>query len=146
MIGIVISGLVMLSFYNAFEFINEEIKVYSGQQDALIDVLHLQIMLNKDFMQSDKVLNNGERSIELERENDHIHYRFEPAYVLRVSKTRQDTFSLGITDMQVKENNYNWVESIRLKALLEKQEIFLFFKKEYTARHLMNEEKENQWP
>ena len=140
MIGIIISGIVMVSFYNAFDFLTGEIKVYDKQQSAIIDMLNLQVNLNKDFMLAKKVIEGEENSIIIEWENGETYYNFEPKYILRVRNENTDTFRISTLDFKIDENELMWIKNISFKSLLDKREIFLFFNKEYTSQQLMEAE------
>ncbi len=146
MIGIIVSGIVMASFYNAFDFLNEEIKLYNEQQTGVLDMLNLQINLNKDFMLAKKVIPGEENSIVIEQTNGATSYDFQPGYILRTKNENRDTFKISVNDFQTEKNELMWVKSISLKSMLDKREIFLFFNKEYTAQQLMEAEQEaEQW-
>ena len=145
MIGIMVSGIVMASFYNAFDFLNQEIKLYNEQQNGVLDMLHLQINLNKDFMQAKKVLPGEENSIVLEQTNGETIYDFQPTYILRTKNENSDTFKISVNDFQLEKNELMWIKNISVKSMLDKREIFLFFNKEYTAQQLMDVENEEEW-
>ncbi len=146
MIGIVISGLTLLAFYNGYEFIRGEIDVYGKQQTAVLDALNLQLKLEKDFMQSKKVYAQENQSLMLDMEERQVIYRFDPAFVIRQESEQTDSFHLSVKEYVVKLNEQEWVESVEFHSQLDKQEIFLLFKKEYTAVQLMEGVKQETWP
>jgi hypothetical protein len=144
----IISTLVIAITYKAYDVVLWQYMQFKNNSDKISKLIILDVLLTRDFSESDYVILREERGIDCVYQEKQIGYYFLQEKIIREDQSSVDTFFIKIENIQYKQNGISTsklnmlVDEIRFENLDETVHHFIY-KKVYGADFLMRQEELN---
>ena len=145
-IAMLISAIVIGITYTAYLVISRAYHSYNTKHEQMATILKLNELLQKDFDRSKFILKDT-AGIAVHYDNRVIKYRFDTAFVLRVSiktdtfKVKSDTAHTAFESIEIAETapdtERNRIDQLDLLVRLEKEKITYHYHKLYSSQDLI---------
>lgn len=137
-VGMIITSIIMTSFYTAYQYMHEETKLYEEQNEAVLDALNFQVNLNKDMLKAEDVLLKEENTLEIVRPGEKYVYYFGENYIVKSNEAFTDTFHLKVLNPVFETMENKLVTSIDFDSALDDKKVHYTFKKQYSSEQIIN--------
>ena len=64
-VGMIITSIIMTSFYEAYQYMNEEVNLYRNQNNSILDALNFEVNMNKDMLRAETIIRLSEDEIQV---------------------------------------------------------------------------------
>jgi len=137
-VGMIITSIIMTSFYEAYQYMNEEVNMYRNQNNSILDALNFQVNLNKDMLKAETVIRLSEEEIEVANLENKYRYQFTENYILKLNDDIIDTFKIAVTNLKFETENFDLIKKISFTSKLDNKDISYIFSKAYSAEQIVN--------
>ena len=138
-----ISALVISCCYLCYEIINKQYFIYKKVNEQIRQMVVLEILLNMDICQSNKIYKHGDEEILLTTPTESKQYLFASDYIIRIINTSRDTFFIAPFNLQFKFQNEHQnintglIDELSFESLIFNESENFHYKKSYSADVLM---------
>lgn len=140
LVGMVISALVISFGYQAFHLIGKQFSSYRSAKKELNERELFQSVFSRDLASS-YTARKIQNQIDLALDSSRIEYKFEDEFILRNTNLSKDTFYLPVREMSTGAADFDLTDTlirmIKLRLLVNQEEQFLEFRKEYDSKTLI---------
>ncbi|HKC66691.1 MAG TPA: hypothetical protein VKG26_00535 [Bacteroidia bacterium] len=137
-VGMIITTIIMTSFYEAYQYMNEEVDLYRNQNNSILDALNFEVNMNKDMLRAETIIRLSEDEIQICNSNDKYYYQFNDTYILKTINDVTDTFKIAVNNLKFETENFELVKKITFSSKLDDKEIMYNFSKDYSAEQIVN--------
>lgn len=148
-VAIIISGIVTAAGFGTYAMFSKQFIEHRKINESVAEKLNAYTLLKKDIDKADRIQKKSDSEILLTSKTTEVDYSWNENYLLRKCVEQTDTFYISVKAAQLsflsKEQNKDngIVDEIHLSTLYEKQVEDLYFRKQYSAAVLM--ENDNQF-
>ncbi len=137
-VGMIITSIIMTSFYEAYQYMNEEVNLYRNQNNSILDALNFQVNMNKDMLRAETIIRLSEDEIQVINQNNKYYYQFRDNYILKTTDDIIDTFKIAVSNLKFEAENFELVKKISFSSKLDDKNIGYNFSKDYSAEQIVN--------
>ena len=137
-VGMIITSIIMTSFYEAYQYMNEEVNLYRDQNNSVLDALNFQVNMNKDMLRAESITLISEDEILVTNLSDKYYYEFKDDYILKKTDDMTDTFKIKASEILFEKQDNELINKITFASKLDGKTIKYNFSKEYSAEQIVN--------
>lgn len=137
-VGMIITSIIMSSFYAGYQYMNEEVNMYHDQNNSILDALNFQVNMNKDMLNAQTITSLSEDEILVTNLPDKYYYQFREEYILKKTGETTDTFKIKVSDILFEKQDNDLIKKISFASKLDGKLIQYNFSKEYSAEQIVN--------
>ena len=137
-VGMIITSIIMTSFYEAYQYMNEEVNMYRDQNNSVLDALNFQVNMNKDMLRAESITLLSEDEILVTNLSDKYYYEFKDDYILKRTDETTDTFKIKVSEILFEKQDNEFINKITFTSKLDGKSIKYNFSKEYSAEQIIN--------
>ena len=137
-VGMIITSIIMTSFYEAYQYMNEEVALYRDQNNSILDALNFQVNMNKDMLRAETITQLSEDEILVTNLSNKYYYQFTDSYILKKTDEISDTFKIITSEIKFEMQDNLLINKISFTSKLDGKEIRYNFSKTYSAEQIVN--------
>jgi len=137
-VGMIITSIIMSSFYEGYQYMSEEVNMYRDQNNSILDALNFQVNLNKDMLNAQTITLVSDDEILVTNLFDKYYYEFTDEYILKKTDDVTDTFKIKVAEILFEKQDGELIKKISFASKLDGKPIQYNFSKEYSAEQIVN--------